>query len=665
MPTLRSACPLDCPDACSLQVQVEDGRLTGLTGDKRNPLTDGFICAKVRRIAKHVHGPERLRHPAVRSGPKGSGQFRQVGWDEALDRVAAELRRNRDDHGGDSILPICYGGSNGLLSQNATDARLFHRLGASRLARTVCAAPSGRAHAGLYGRMPGVALTAYRHAELIVLWGVNPSSSGIHLVPILKRAKQRGAKLVVIDPRRIPLTRHADLHLAPRPGTDLPLALAVIDWLFTRGHADASFLADHATGVSDLRERAAQWSMSRAAAQCGIAQADLERFASLYASTRPAVIRCGWGPERNRNGGSAIAAILALPAVAGCFGVPGGGFTMSNSPTIQLSNAAVAASTAPDTRTINLNRVGRTLLEADPPVRVAFSYNCNPLSTLPDQERMRRGLSREDLFTVVFDQVMTDTARYADVLLPATTFLEHDDLTRGYGAMVVNRVTPTLPPVGEARPNWMVFEALCDRLDLSEPDDPRGPAAMVEAILESSPDGPAVAPQLRDDGTAPAPATDEPVQMSDVWPRHDDRKIHLVPPPLDAEAPGGLYGYRPDPGTPSYPLALISPSTRNTTSSTFGQLLAGPVPLQLHPEDAAARGIGDGDRVRVFNDLGEVVCDARVLDELRPGVVVLPKGLWSRHTHNGATSNALVPDALADLGGGATFNDARVQVVRM
>ncbi|MEX1368182.1 MAG: molybdopterin-dependent oxidoreductase, partial [Nannocystaceae bacterium] len=603
MPTLRSTCPLDCPDACSLAVTVQEGELVRIDGDRRNPLTDGFICAKVRGYGDHLRGPERLLHPAIRSGAKGSGEFRRASWDEALDHVAERLRRAVDEHGGESILPICYGGSNGLLTQDTADARLFRRLGASNLAKTLCAAPSGRALAGLYGRMPGVALTAYRHARLIVLWGVNPSATGIHLVPIVRRAQAAGARLVVVDPRRTPLAQHADLHLAPRPGTDLVVALGLIDWLFEHGHADLEGLAAHATGVQTLRARAAAWPLARAAAEAQVPVAQLTRFAELYTSTRPAVIRCGWGVERNRNGGSAVAAVLALPAVAGHFGVPGGGFTMSNSAAIRLSAEAAIAAAIPATRTINLNQVGRALTEAEPPVHVAFSYNCNPLATLPDQERVRRGLSRPELFTVVFEQVMTDTARYADVLLPATTFLEHDELARGYGSMTASRSEPVLAPRGQARSNVEVFEALCDRLGLSEDDDPRGAQALVDAILATSPDGPAIAPALREHGVAGPHRGPEPVQLRDVWPGHPDRTIDLCPPALDAEAPEGLYGYQPDPATEHYPLALISPALRQTVSSTFGQLLRQPATLQLHRHDATARGIADGDPVRVFNSL--------------------------------------------------------------
>lgn len=665
MKTLRTACPLDCPDACSLEVSVEDSRLTRIDGDHRNPLTDGFICAKVRGFAAHQYGPQRLRKPAVRTGPKGAGEFREVTWDEALDRIAHALKAARDTHGGESILPICYGGSNGMVSQNAADARLFRRLGASNLARTVCAAPSSRAFSEVCGSMPGVPLTAYRHAQLIVLWGVNPSATSIHLVPIIRRAQAAGAKLVVVDPRKTPLAQHADLHLAPRPGTDLPLALGVIDWLFANGHADEAWLAEHATGVTELRERAASWPLQKAAEEAGVPVSMLEEFAKLYASTRPAVIRCGWGVERNRNGGSAVAAVMALPAVAGHFGVAGGGLTMSNSSRIRLKGDAGAAQEAPPTRTINMNRFGRTLLEGTPPVHVVFSYNCNPVATLPDQGRVRQGLSRDDLFTVVFDQVHTDTVPYADVVLPATTFLEHDDLTRGYGAMVANRIRPVLPAEGEARPNWMVFEALCDRLGLSRDDDPRGPEATIEAVLSQSPDGSAIAGALAEHGVALPPGPAEPIQMLDVWPQRPGRKIDLFPASLDAEAPHGLYFFQADPGTDAYPLALISPALRQRVTSTFGQLAKEPTALLMHPDDAASRQIADGDEVRMFNDLGEVHCRAKTSDTVRRGVAVLPKGLWAAQTANGATSNALVSDALTDLGGGATFNDARVQVQRL
>ena len=656
---VRTACPLDCPDACSLRVTVEDHRVVSVDGDHRNPLTAGLVCGKVRRIARHVHGPHRILCPAVRVAPKGQARFQPVTWDEALARVVDAIEHARARRGGEAILPFSYGGSNGLVSEGSVDARLFRRLGASHLERTVCAAPSGRALEGLYGRMPGVALEDYRHASLIVLWGCNPRATGIHLIPILKEARSRGARLVVIDPRRTGLAAGADLHLPVRPGTDLPVALALVRWFFESGRADLAFLEQHTAGWQELRRRAEPWTIEAAAREAGLDPEVLRRFAALYAEASPAVVRCGWGPERNRNGGSAVAAILALPAVAGKLGVRGGGFTMSNSRAFSVDQEAAIAAAEPPTRRINMNQLGRALTELDdPPVEVLFVYDCNPLATMPEQTRVRRGLEREDLFTVVFDAVSTDTAAYADVILPATTFLEHDDLGRGYGASVLTRIRPAIPPVGEARPNHVVFTELGRRLGLARPGDPETAEALVDALVgRHQPARQA----LVESGVARV----HPVPFVDSFPPTPDGKIHLLPNDLDAEAPAGLYGYRTDPATTDYPLALISPAQSSTTSSTFGQLDDRLAPVLVHPSDAAARNIEDGDSVRIWNDSGEVHCPARVSDETRPGVVVLHKGLWRKHTCNGNTANALVPDALADLGGGATFNDARVQVERL
>jgi anaerobic selenocysteine-containing dehydrogenase len=328
---VNTVCPLDCPDSCSLSVNVEKGRVVSIDGSHANPVTGGYICAKVRRFGERVYGPDRLRHPMVRKGPKGLGHFERVSWDEALARVASELASARERFGGESILPYFYGGSNGLLTQDTSDAALFARLGASRLARTLCAAPTGAANMALYGKMPSVCYADYPEARLILLWGCNPNASGLHMVPAIREAQRRGATLVVIDPRLTPLARLADIHLAVRPGTDLPVALALHRHLFESGHADTAFLDAHTSGAAFLRARAAEWTFPRAAAEAGVPEADLRRVAELYARTSPALVRCGWGQERNRNGGSASMAILALPAVGGKFGVRGGGYAMSNS----------------------------------------------------------------------------------------------------------------------------------------------------------------------------------------------------------------------------------------------------------------------------------------------------------------------------------------------
>jgi anaerobic selenocysteine-containing dehydrogenase len=662
---VKTACPLDCPDACSLEVTVEEGRVTKIDGGHANPVTGGYICAKIRRYSDHVYGPERLLTPARRNGPKGEGRFEPIGWDEALGIVADKLVKTRTEQGGEAILPFSYGGSNGYLSQDTTDARLFRRLGASRLARTVCAAPTTAAAGGLYGKMPGVGYADYVHARLIVVWGANPSASGIHLVPHIQEAQRRGAKLVVVDPRRTALARRADLHLAVKPGTDLPLALAVIRWLFAEGRADLSFLAEHARGGEELARRAEPWTLEHAAEVADVAASSIERFARLYADSSPAVVRCGWGLERNRNGGSAAAAVLALPAVAGKFGLRGGGYTLSNSGAFALDTEAAACEAEPQTRIVNMNHLGQTLASAEPPVRVLFVYNCNPLATMPRQDLVREGLKREDLFTVVFEQVMTDTARYADVLLPATTFLERAEMASGYGAYALQLGPAVIAPVGESRSNHEVFAELGRRTGVARPGEPETAEALAEAILGTSSNAPGLRAAMARDLVAFPPAGTTPVQFVDVFPATPDARIDLVPKDLDREAPGGLYGYWPDPASERHPLALISPATDKRISSTLGQLHRGHVPVELNPTDARARGIHDGDRVRIANDLGEVVCRVRVREEVRPGVAVLPKGLWAHNCENGSTANALSPDTLTDLAGGACFNDARVQIERL
>ena len=446
-------------------------------GSIRSPT--GYICSKVRRLPEHVHGPRRVRYPGIREGRKGEGRFRRATWDEALSLVAERMSALSRSGRGERILPFYYGGSNGYISHDSADARLFTRLKASRLARTVCAAPSTAAAAGLYGKMPGIALQDYRLAKMILLWGVNPSVSGIHIVPYILEARKRGAKLAVVDPRRTRLAEHADLHLAPRPGGDLPIALAVIRWLFESGHADEKFLAEHATGAGELRRRADGWTLEKAAEASGVPAGQIESLARMYAEASPAAVRCGWGLERNRNGGSAVAAVLALPAVAGKFGVRGGGYTMSNGKAFDLEARSASGELPADglsTREINMNHLGRTLLGgAGEPVELLFVYNCNPLATMPNQRKVREGLSREDLFTVVFDPVMTDTAMYADVVLPATTFLERGAVAR------VRRDGSPGRKAGHP-PGWGIAaqpRGFCRAHDADGARAPRGPADRV------------------------------------------------------------------------------------------------------------------------------------------------------------------------------------------
>ncbi len=658
--TVETACPLDCPDACSLSVTVRGGRITTIDGSHANPVTGGYICAKVRKFGARVYGDDRLRYPAIRTGAKGTATFTRVSWDDALDRIAERLSAIKAGAGGEAILPLCYGGSNGFLTQDGADASLFRRLGASRLARTVCAAPTGAANQALYGKMASVVYQDYPDARLILVWGVNPSASGIHLMPYLKEARDRGATVVVVDPRATTVARQADIHLAIRPGTDVVVALAIHRHLFESGAADAAFLAAHTTGADRLRAQAAPWTFERAADVSGLRATDIERVARLYAASTPALVKCGWGLERNRNGGNAALAVMALPAVGGKFGVRGGGYSMSNSASWGIARTWVREA-EPPTRVVNMNRVGRELVEpSGVPVQALFVYNCNPAVTLPDQNRVLAGLAREDLFTVVFDQVLTDTAAYADVVLPATTFLEHYDFAKSYGAISLQLTRPVIEPVAESRPNADVFLDLATRLGLGDDADPADELEQMLGVMAGLPAD--IGDGMREHGRATPPHDGRPVQFVDVFPLTPDRKVALWPEALAAEAPAGLYGFVPDPATAEYPLALISPASERTVSSTLGELARPRVVLEIHPDDAAPRGIDDGDDVRVFNALGTMECGVKLTPLVRPGTVSFPKGVWRRHTGNGLTSNALVPDTLTDLGGGACFNDARVEV---
>ena len=670
MPALHSVCPLDCPDRCSLEVKVEDGRIKSITGSRVHPLTDGFICAKVRDFPRRVYGPDRLLHPMRRAGTKGSGRFERVSWDDAIGEIARRFAEIRGRRGGEAILPFYYGGSNGLLTQGTTDDRLFRSLGASRLARTVCAAPTGAASDALYGKMASVDFPEFACARFIIIWGANPKHSNIHLMPYLKAAREAGGRVALIDPRLTMSGQYVDMHLPVFPGTDGAVALAMIGHLERQGLVDRAFLERHTVGWDRLLERARTWTLERASALARVEARDIAAIAEAYAAADPALVRCGWGLERNRNGESSVAAVLALPAVAGKFGKPGGGYALTSSPAYGVDDDRIAGVPEANTRIINMNRIGRALLEeTDPPIEALFVYNSNPVVTVPDQNRVIRGLEREDLFTVVFDQVITDTALYADIVLPATTFLEHTELSTSYGTYTVMLSEPVIAPVGEAKPNEEVFGLIMERMGI-EDIRPRGEALLKEALAAikgpiangdgaDASDGGARLERLRRDRVLgfefPGP---RPVQFKTVFPKTSGGKADLWPAALGTDP----YRVIDDPAEARHPLALISPATDKTISSSLGEYGHRDVRLEMHPDDAAARRLQDGQDVRVHNDLGEVRVRLRVHAGVRPGVIYLPKGIWNRHTKNGRVGTALVPDAISAVSGGACFNDARVEV---
>lgn len=639
-----------------------DGRIERIGGSREHPTTGGFICGKVARFSRRVYHAERVLHPLRRRGPKGSGQFDRLSWDEAVATIVARWRDIAGRWGAEAIMPYHYGGSNGFVSDCFLDDYYFARLGASRLARTLCAAPATAAAQGMYGRMPGVAFEDYPQAKCILIWGANPKASNIHLVPFLREAKRRGAFIAVLDPRENFSAGEIDLHLPVYPGADLPIALALIRYWHTAGRLDRGFLDRHAVGIEGLLDQADHWPLGRAAAAARVSVEAIQRLADVYAEARPAVVRIGWGLERNTNGGRALAAILALPALLGKFGERGAGYTLSNSGATKLDLAKVWGDVRWTARELNMVELGAWLTQSDlePPVKALFIYNCNPAVTVPDQVRVLAGLEREDLFTVVHEQVMTDTARLADLVLPATTFLEHRDIRRGYGAYVVGGVQPVIAPRGEAKPNEEVFALLGRAMGWNDPpfhwDSATCQRKVAEAMtVHGRPADSAALEAGRAQGYDFPEAG--PVQFGTVFPGTPDGKIHLTPDCL-GDRP---YEYRVV-ASEQYPLALISPASHQLVNSTLGEDNLPELWVTLDPSDASARGIQDGDAVRVFNELGQVVCRARVSPQIRVGVVALPKGAWRRASRNGWTSTALCPASVDNLGGGACYNDARVEV---
>lgn len=662
MPTqiLPSVCPMDCPDTCSLEVEVEDGRVKQLRGSQVNPLTDGFICSKVGNFAQRVYHKDRLLYPMRRIGAKGSGKFERFSWPEAIALICGQFKAIEQQWGGEAILPYNYGGSNGMLGQGTTDAAFFSKLGASRLARTVCAAPTGAVAKAMYGKMPGVAFEDYAEARFILIWGANPKASNIHLVPYLKKAKAAGAKIAIVDPRRNFSKNEFDLHLPVYPGTDLAVALAMIHYWREHGLLNRDFIAQHTIGAEILLEKAATYPLEKAARLAGVDAEAIARLAQMYAETDPALLRVGWGPERNRNGGQAIAAMLAMPAVLGKFGQRGAGYTLSNSGAYRVNEAKLVETAPAQTRELNMNLLGTLLLEENnPPIKALFVYNCNPVASVPNQNAIIRGMQREDLFTVVFEQVMTDTAVFADVLLPAVTFLEQKEIKKAYGSYALQYIEPVIAPLGEAKPNEEVFAMLGRGMgweDRAFYEDTEAYLRRATNAVEGM--GKLDFEKLRENRIAffdfPGP---RPIQFQTVFPWTGDRKVHLAPAAL-GKNPFEYCGEE----TNGSPLALISPATDKLISSMLGEFNLPEHFLTMHPSDAEPRSLKNGNWARVFNQLGEVHCRIKLSEAIRPGVVSLPKGAWRKASANGQTATALAPDTLSAVGGGACFNDARVEV---
>ena len=668
---LRSVCPLDCPDTCSLTVTVENERITKIRGSHANPYTAGVLCAKVpSSYPELVHGPARIPTPLLRIGPRGDdARFERITWDEALDTIHERFTRIIAAHGPQAILPLNYSGPHGFLAGGSMDLRFFHRLGASLLdRRPLCGGIRTEAWMGTFGAVPGMRPEHVEHARLIVAWGSNVTWSNLHLMPVINRARKRGAKLVVVDVRRTKIAEQADLHLALRPGTDVVLAWAVAAELERRGGLDRDFIARHVEGFDEFMAQARPYGLAEAARVCGVPEADVRTLAEWYATISPAAISVGNGLERNQNGGSGIRAVFALPALAGKFGVPGGGlvngagFAFPKTPR-RLQRPDLIP---PGTRTLNIIDVGGHLLDPrlDPPVKALVIYNHNAVVVHPDQNRLRRGLMRDDLFVVGSDVVMTDSMRYADVVLPAATHFEHPDLFAAYGTHWLQRAERVIPPQGEALPNVEIFRRLAARFGFTDPIFTATDAELMDEALDGAdPRLGGVRPSQipTDRALAMTKGGDDFVLFKNVIPDTASGKVELASPYLEKKYAARLPRFAPV--RSAYPLALISPASDRLITSTFGSVNhATAPPLEMHPDDAAARGLSDGTLVRVWNDLGEVRLPLRVTDVIPHGVVSTLKGAWLRTSDNGQTVSALCPAHHADISEGACYNDARVEV---
>ncbi|MBT0962366.1 molybdopterin-containing oxidoreductase family protein [Denitromonas iodatirespirans] len=679
---VRAACPHDCPDTCAMHITVEDGRAVKVRGAEDHPFTHGALCTKVAHYLDRVYSPDRLTHPMKRVGKKGEGRFERISWDEALDTIASRFAEIAADDPR-AILPYSYAGTMGLVQSSGMDRRFFHRLGASLLDRTICASAGSAGWKSVIGASVGTDPEAIADAKLILIWGANPVVSNLHGWRFMQQAKRQGARLVCIDPWRTQTAEKCDLHLAPLPGTDGAIALAMMQVLIAEDLIDHDYIARHTLGFEALAERVRSCTPEWAAPLTGLPAEAIRALARDYGHTRPSVIRLNYGLNRCAGGGSAVRNIACLPALVGAWREAAGGAVLSTSGNFPVDTAALERPDLyPDAerfppRTVNMSPIGEALLTAnDPPIRAIYVYNSNPVAVAPDSNRVRAGFAREDLFCVVHEQFQTDTADYADILLPATTQLEHVDVHKAYGHLYAVANTPAIAPVGESLPNSEVFRRLAARLGFDD-------AALFE-----------------DDATIAAaafnPRDTRSLGFAEGLAQNGWARLNL-PRPFAPFAKGGFptpsgrceffsqtladQGLDPLPGwvpphespvsnpalAARYPLAMISPPARNFLNSSFANLprwrdKEGAPTLEIHPDDAAARGIAEGARLRIFNDRGAFHALAVVTDRVRAGVVAAPSIWWQKFSGDGENANAVTSSALTDLGGGPVFYDCLVEV---
>ena len=671
---VHGACPHDCPDTCAMRITVQGGQVVRIQGDPEHLTTQGALCTKVSRYAERSYDAARVLHPMKRVGTKGSGRFERVSWDEALCDIAQRLQAiaARDP---EAILPYSYAGTMGLLQGEGMAARFFHKLGASLLDRTICSSAGGDALIATYGAKVGMHMRFFGESRLIVIWGSNPVASNLHFWTLAQQAKRAGAKLVCIDPRRTETADKCHQHIALLPGTDGALALGVMHVLITTDRLDHDYVERHVEGFAALRERALQWPPERAAAVCGITADEVRGLAHDLATTQPAAIRLNYGMQRVHGGGSAARLIALLPCLTGAWRHRAGGLLLSSSGWfVPFKNAALGrpdllAGRTP--RTINMSTIGDDLLRESsagfgPKIEALIVYNSNPVAVAPESRKVVAGFARDDLFTVVLEHFMTDTADHADYVLPATTQLEHLDVHTAYGHTDVMFNEPAIAPIGQAKPNTQIFRELAARMGFTQPcflddDETLARAALDYARLGTSFEA------LRERGWAELPVADAPFAEGG-FATPSGRALADAP---GLGVPDHVPNYESAASSPAlaarYPLAMISPPARNFLNSSFVNVqslrsVEGEPLLEIHASDAQPRGIRSGQTVRVFNDRGDYRCKVEVSERARPGVV---NGLgiwWRKFGIAGTNVNELTHQRLTDIGRAPTFYDCLVQV---
>lgn len=673
--TLPSVCPLDCPDTCSLTVKVQGDSLIEVKGSTANPYTANVICNKVARYyPEFVHGLARLTHPLKRVGPRGAGQFERISWEAALDMVHAGFTKAIAAHGPQSVLPFNYAGPHGELAGGSMDRRFFYNMGASLLNRgPLCGGVRGGAYASVFGAAPGMPPVQLAHSDLVLIWGNNVTVSNLHLAPLLKKMRARGGAVVVIDPKRIKIAEQCDMHLQIKPGTDVVLAMALAAELERRAALDHAFIDKWVAGFAPYMAQARQYGVAQVVEICGISAADFHALVDLMVAAKTMACCFGNGIERGRSGGSGLRAAMVLPALMGQHGRLGAGVMAKSGVATPKTQGRLHGDhlIKAGTRTFNIVDLANVLQDdsLDIPIKATMIYNHNPVATHPDQANLTRALMREDLFIAGCDVVMTDSMAYCDVILPAASHFEFDDIYCAYGQNYLQRAAPVIPCVGESLPNTEIFRRLAQRFGYDDPAFQASDAQLMdEAIDETHPQLNGQRPsEIPLDRAIEMKAADgeDLVMCKNVTPATPSGRIELF-----SQKYEDLYGY----GVPRYetvaqalPLTLITPSSSKRTNATFGSDPAstGPELLEMHPEDAAARGLLDGEIVSVWNARGAVTLQLHVSDATRPGVLYSPKGTWRGTSETGFTVNVLIPaDIRTDIEDGACYHETFVEVKR-